>query len=130
MGIQQFNEVYPYDSHVVYVDATGTNIASVTSANLLPIRIDTLFALSDDTVDRTFNIYVQSGGNNNFIGSVVIPHGAGNAPVPLYEMLAPIFGTSMTGLALAPGEQIGVAAVVAGTNGKALSFHAFGGLLT
>lgn len=130
MGIQQFNEVWPYDSHVSYFDATGTNVTSVTTANLLPIRIDTLFALSDDTVDRTFNLYVQSGGVNNFVGSVVVPHGAGNAPTPLYEMLAPIFGTSMTGIALMPGEQIAVAAVVVGTNGKALSFHAFGGLLT
>lgn len=62
---------------VTIVNADGTTAKTLFSAGANGSRIDQIVCTSDDSASETIQLIINDGSNNNIVGEISIPAGAG-----------------------------------------------------
>ena len=90
MGLSLYDEVYPALLFAVILPATGTGYVNAVPAQPLPLRIDGIEILNNDTIAHITNWNVTIGGSDYGYGFSTAGIGAGYAGVPRQEVLPDI----------------------------------------
>jgi hypothetical protein len=93
MGLSQFDEKYGYTDLEQIDHAWGTAKGQFIGGADPPTRADRMILTSTDTVDRSFEVWnFYSAAQNNLLGTVNVPAGAGSDPaIPPVDAIAVLF---------------------------------------
>lgn len=123
----------PYEYLLPY--AKGVNIASGdgTTGKYLPaitgraMRIDAVFATTDDAIAHVVNLVLDDGSTTAIIGSVSVPAGSGHGGTAAVELVAAAMPAGLPFILLPSGGSLLLKNEVACTAGKTLDFVGLGG---
>jgi hypothetical protein len=128
MGLGLFDEVYPVTGGFRMWSATGTAMQALVTAGSVPLRIDGITMINQDTVDRVFEFSLGTGSPSPVIGLITIPAAPLLGPcVPTNVLGSLIFG-SQDGIVLPPGGTISIRPTVAIVANQAYVFYRGGNL--
>lgn len=127
MGFAVYDEHILQQPYSVLANADGTGIKTFYQAPTPGARVDSLWAVSDDTVDHTVNLVVQANGDNIFLPDVLIPAGAGHGAVPAVELITASVSPLMGCILLFEQFQLAINLPVIVSSGKHLWIWGQGG---
>jgi len=115
----------PKNPGVTLTSVDGTSKKPLITAGANGTRVDSLHVATDDTAAANLVVYLSRDGADHYLGTVVIPAGAGGTGASYVELLDYLnAGNPMT---LEAGVTLTVGPVAAITVGKTLTVIAWGG---
>lgn len=128
MGISIFDETLADSNPVVFDDGNSPGVLTLTPNDKTLRRVDTILAVNNDTIDHEVSLRINIASAFYWLGSVVIPAGAGFAGTPSIDLLAACVPPTQLGLNLFSFNYLEVDCLVALSSGKGVWITAFGGL--
>lgn len=129
MSTQQFGEGSPFNACAQIAPGAGTGTVVLVDVAHGARRVDTLIAVSNDTVANVVDVLLQNGGTTNVIGSAALAAGAGLGNLAAVDLLAALKLGANNGIPLQSGDQLLVSVETAVSTGKIVSVTALGGAL-
>lgn len=129
MPINRYAETYPCYSSITLAIGQGTNPTQSSPAQTAPHRWDMILASSNAAVDHDARIEAYVGSLSYYLGSVVIPAGAGWTNVPPLDVLAALVPPSNDGITLPPSAYVRATLAVALGAGETINISLVGGLV-
>jgi hypothetical protein len=128
VGLSIFDEKVPLLAYVNIVNADGTNVKTLTTAQSAYTRFDTILVSNADTIAHVINLWADVA-STRFLGSVNIPAGAGHLGVAPVDLIAALPLTNPGGLVITGAMGLGVHLDVAMVAPYTMHVVALGGTL-
>lgn len=128
MTVTAFDEHVPQQDLYWLSDSDTDAWTGILTGDGRGSRYDALTVSSDDTIDHTLEFKIDAGGAPIYLGSVVVPAGAGQDGVPAVDALAALQVGSTAGILLLGGIAFSWRVTVALSADKHITMLAVGGM--
>jgi hypothetical protein len=128
MSFQVFDEHTLVNYLTRIANAQGTTPVAVATAPQPGLRIDAIIAGNDDSIDHVVEFGIDNGAQAHYLGSVVVPAGAGQGGVPAVDVLAALQVGTLGAVLVAPDIEVVARVPVAMQGASYLYLTTVGGL--
>lgn len=120
-------ELTPVNAGMTYTSGSGTDRLTIYTAGVNGGRIDGILVSSNDTAAVNLAFYINDGVNDNYIGNVVIPIGAGYTTVTRIDAMLTLKPYYQNFIQMKAGYKLKANAVATMTAAKTLTIVVIGG---